>query len=187
MYHSYCMDNSTIVLLLLGANMLVTLVSLTIALKHFMRWQLLVYSLILTVLVVASPAVSTAPSGDIELILTHTVPGLFVSCILWDSRTFLVDSFTFSSFIIRHPHYLILPISITLALTGVVQLSTRINWLVVVLGCVLGATVTEAIYSVGKRRHLLIPPGTHHYRHRSVSTYTSAMSTPLGLNPVMMQ
>lgn len=163
---------------LLLVNLVSLLVSLTVTLKRFFKPKLLVFITTLTVL--GAVAIPLVESQDSAAFMLTSIPGIFTTCILWDSRTFLIDNFSLYKFLLFRPFYSLLPVSGFLILFGVVPLHIAVSLPVIAAEIVVGSIVPEITYSVSKRYKLMIPPTAAQNRYRSISTYSSTLPTPSG-------
>lgn len=139
---------------LVVAMLVVVVVGFLMGLRPFFTPKLMVLVTGVTAVLTSVPhIVWTQDSPDLTSAATYMSVSFFVSSMLWDSRSFLIDNFCFK-FILYRPAYLIVPVMLILQLSAVVDLDVSVG--LVVVQVLLGALVSETTYSVAKRNDLIL-------------------------------
>ena len=104
------------------------------------------------------------------------IVGSYVSAALWDARSFNIESLSWRKKLTHQAFYVVITVSILLALSGSVMRLPRLNVLNVLGQVIAGVLVAEITYSVCKRKKLLSPAWRG---MRLESRYDSRLSSTL--------
>lgn len=86
-------------------------------------------------------------AGNTLMVACHGVPALYLSTLLWDSRLFNIESFSYK-LVYKRIYMLIFPISVLICSCNT---TLEINWIVILGNCVANAVLAETIYPALKR------------------------------------
>jgi hypothetical protein len=135
------------------------------SLQHFFSYKLIVYLVALTVVAAAIPNVLL---GEVDSSQSLSVASFYMfitfitSSLMWDSRHFIIDTFSFREFLISRPVVIAAPVLIILVFLDYLPIKSQLCVWIAVVQILLAAALCETSYSVAKRNDWLI-------RHRRSS------------------
>ena len=133
-----------------------TLVGFVLALRPFLPPKLIVYLTMVTVIASSLPNVVVGSSDKLSVAACYMSESLFISTLLWDSRQFIIDNFSFKNFLLYKPMYVVVPILIVLLLFDVLPLVKHLCFWLIISQVIVATIVSEVFYSVAKRNDWLI-------------------------------
>ena len=142
-------------LIFVGA-LVVNLIGFVVSLHSFLPPKLIIYITAVTVMLCSLPNVVMGSSGKISIAACYMSESLFISSVLWDSRQFIIDNFSFRSFLITKPAYLLVPILIVLVSFDVLPIIGDLCVWLLIIQVLIATLVSEVSYSVAKRNDWLL-------------------------------
>jgi hypothetical protein len=136
-------------------SLALVLVGFVLALQPFFSGKLVIYVVGITVSLSALPNIVFGTYTDIAVAACYITISLFVSSILWDSRQFIIDNFSFFGFALARPAYILAPFLIGLVIGDIIPLKDELRVWIVGFQILIAAISSETTYSLAKRNNLL--------------------------------
>ena len=144
----------------LVANLPALVFSLVMAMRPLLPWKLIVSALAVFLAAICSPLLFLPRPISLCEAALYVSPPLYIAGALWDSRTFLLEAFTFRTFLLYRPHYVSVTAALILIFVQNPQTLLSVDVPVAALGVAVGVLVPELTYSFCKRRKLVTHPMT---------------------------
>ena len=115
--------------------------------------------------------ISALENHDFQSIAVHVLPAVFLAIVLWESRNFNIDSFSYRK-LVTHLDLFVFPLSV-LAVT--ISGKCAVHWGIFLVNCLTSIVLSETLYPLCKRKSFL----RQAVNPRVYSTVSSTIQTPL--------
>lgn len=180
----HLMDPYTFAILIL--NLALLYISTVVILKPLFSWRIL-WCIILVQSLAAYSPIFLFSATDSPSIALYFTPSLYVSAALWESRTFIIDSFSYVSSLIFKPCFVCFPLSVLLVAFRVLRIDKDVDPLILVTGGVVGILLPEALYSFSKRSKILCMRSPRRGSIQRVSAMSSALVSPMNSSQIPIE
>ena len=135
----------------------VSVIQLVLSLRPFFAGKLIVYLVALTMVLAAVPnvAISTT-STSLAVAACYIGATVISSTLMWDSRQFIIDNFSFVTFLLSRPVVVLVPLLLVLIGFDVIPLKRQVCIAMLAVQILIAAVLSEAVYSVAKRNDWLL-------------------------------
>lgn len=133
-----------------------TLAQFVFSLRNFFTGKLIVYLVTLTVVASAIPNVLEGSNSSLAVAACYITVSVVVSTLLWDSRHFIIDTFSFNDLFVSRPVFIVYSVMVILVIFDVLPFRAELCLWLVGVQILIAAILSEAAYSIAKRNNWLV-------------------------------